>query len=261
MTKNQWEAFCDYKNQLKKHCDEWLKFSDELKLLQTAASKVKNDTPEYPIETPVVYNTAYDDFTEADEINLIVVGDNPGKNEQLEKNRKYLVGQSGKIAAGFFAGYPELKTDFRKNVIIANKTPVHTAKTNHLKYLMKNGSPEIQKLILDSQKIMAEMTAALHQKLIAEKGDKSVPPQLWLVGYAELKDRGIFLPYRDCLKSAYKNPGDWDNVFVYQHFSMNRFSIDLKDFRQKNPQLDLAGALKNLGHQHRDEIFGGPLEK
>ena len=126
---------------------------------------------------------------------------------------------------------------------------------------MKNGSPEIKKLILDSQKIMAEMTATLHQRLIAEKGDKSVPPQLWLVGYAELKGKGIFLPYRDCLKSAYKNPDDWNNVFVYQHFSMNRFSIDLKDFHQKNPQLDLVDALKNLGHQHRDEIFGGPLEK
>lgn len=253
MTKKQWEAFCEYRNQLKNYCDEWMKFSKDLEPLQKKAAE--GNTPEYPIETAVVYNTAYDDFTEDDEINLIVIGDNPGKDEQLKKNNKYLVGQSGKIAAGFFARNPELKTDFRKNVIIMNKTPVHTAKTTHLKYLMKNGGDQIKNLILDSQKKMATMAAELHQNLLAEKGDRSVPTQLWLVGYAELKEKGIFTPYRECLKSSYKTDSAWDKVFVYQHFSMNRFLVDLKDFRAKNPQYNLVEALENLGRMHRDEIF------
>ena len=101
--------------------------------LQKAA--YEKDTPEYPLENAVVYNTSLDSVTEEDDIHLIVVGDNPGKEEQFEKNRKYLVGQSGRIAEGFFRRNEELNTDFRKNVIILNKTPLHTAKTKHLNYL------------------------------------------------------------------------------------------------------------------------------
>lgn len=254
MTKNQWDAFCDYKAKLKNYCNQWMKFSNELKPLQKSAAE--KDTPEYPLETAVVYNKAYDDFTENDEINLIVIGDNPGKDEQLKKNNRYLVGQSGKIAAGFFSRNQELKTDFRKNVIIMNKTPVHTAKTNHLKYLSKNGSAEIKNLILESQKIMATMAAELHQRLISGCTENSFVPQLWLVGYAELKKKGIFELYRDTLKSSYKNQNNWDKVFVYQHFSMNRFTIDLNNFMTNKSDLTLTDSLIQLGHNHRDEIFG-----
>ena len=59
-----------------------------------------------------------DRLTPDDEIKLIVIGDNPGKDEQLTKNQRYLVGQAGKIADGFFKRNPELGIDFRKNVVI-----------------------------------------------------------------------------------------------------------------------------------------------
>ena len=254
MTKNQWNAFCEYRENLRKKCDSWLTLSEELKPLQTEASK--KDTPAYPLETPVVYNSAYEEINAEDEIKLIVIGDNPGKDGQLKKNRRYLVGQSGKIADGFFKRNPELGIDFRKNVIIMNKTPVHTAKTSHLKYLLKNGSEEIVSLILESQKEMAEMASKLHQSLVEEKSPGEKSTQLWLVGYAELKGKGLFLPYRDVLKNAYHGKSAWDEVFVFQHFSMNRFLVDLKDFRKNNGNLSLEESLKKLGHQHRDEIFG-----
>ena len=254
MTKEQWNAFCEYRENLREKCNAWLSLSADLKPLQAEAAQ--KDTPSYSLETAVVYNTAYDEIKAEDEIKLIVIGDNPGKDEQLKKNCRYLVGQSGKIADGFFRRNPELGVDFRKNVIIANKTPVHTAKTSHLKYLMKNGSPEIVDLILKSQQEMAEMTAKLHQDLIEKKSPGEKSTQLWLVGYAELKGKGLFLPYRDVLRNAYSGKSAWDDVFVYQHFSMNRFLVDLKDFRSKNESLSLEESLRDLGHQHRDEIFG-----
>ena len=71
------------------------------------------------------------------------------------------MGQSGKIAEGFFRKNPELQTDFRKNVIILNKTPVHTAKTKHLNELSKNETAK--KIILESQIWMAQKTAELHK--------------------------------------------------------------------------------------------------
>ena len=130
-----------------------------------------------------------------------------------------------------------------------NKTPIHTAKTNHLKYLNKNGSEQIQNLIIDSQLWMAEQTAKLHSQLNA---------QLWLVGYSELKEKKIFTPYRNKLKETYlslENTNPWDNVFVFQHFSMNRFSIDLNNFQKQNQSLSLQEAIKAIGILHKNEIF------
>lgn len=253
MTEKQYKAFCEFRNSFKEKCAEWNKLSAELFPLQKAACE--KDTPEYPLENAVVYNTSLDSITEEDDIHLIVVGDNPGKEEQFEKNRKYLVGQSGRIAEGFFRRNEELNTDFRKNVIILNKTPLHTAKTKHLNYLTSNGGGEIKNLVLESQLWMAEATAVLHKKLVDASEKYSFVPELWLVGYAELKGKRIFIPYRNKLLEEYSGCTEWEKVFVYQHFSMNRFLIDLKVFREQKNSLSLKQSLEELGHKHRDEIF------
>lgn len=265
MTKQQWEVFSEFKNEFKAQCKKWAKFSSELIPLQISSSK--KDTPEYPIETPVVYNTALDALTQDSDIRLIVIGDNPGKNEQLLKNCRYLVGQAGKIGEGFFRKNPELKIDFHQNVIILNKTPVHSAKTKHLvtieNALVSQNSPA-QTLIKDSQEWMAKKTAALHQNLIIAADENSYIPELWLVGYTELKKNGIFIPYRDELKNAYTKSTDqktttqitaWNKVYVYQHFSMNCFNKDLKTHQSKNPTIPLKQTLESLGQIHKEEIF------
>lgn len=247
MTNDEWNAFLNFKSDFKSHVEKWSAISERLFPLQKAAAT--KDTPEYPLETAVVYNRSLDDVTKDDEIHLIVIGDNPGKDEQRLKNNRYLVGQAGKIAEGYFKRNPELHIDFRKNSVILNKTPVHTAKTAHLKYLLKNGDDEIKTLIEESQIYMAKKTAALHKSL------KST--QLWLVGYGELKANGIFSLYRNALKDSYSDSNDWERVFVFQHFSMNRFSIDLASFQDKNPSLSLKDAIEVLGKHYRTRIFEG----
>lgn len=261
MNEAQFNAIKNFREEYKAKCDEWSAFCAELVPLQKSASQ--KDTPPYPVQTPVVYNRALDEITRDDEIRLIVIGDNPGKDEQLEKNNRYLVGQSGKIAEGFFRKNPALGIQFRKNAIILNKTPIHTAKTSHLKFLAKN-SARVAGLILQSQIWLAQKTAQLHKALPIS--------ELWLVGYAELKPKGIFVPYRDALLEEYrgkKNGGAenaemrkaWERVFVYQHFSMNRFLIDLKEFSGAEncaafDEASLKKNLENLGAKHRREIFG-----
>ena len=255
MTPRQFQIFSAFRDDFRTYCDSLnQKYGPLLSPLQIAA-RLK-DTPEYPLETPVVYNTALDELTEQSEIRLIVIGDNPGKDEQRYSNRKYLVGQSGKIASGFFAKNPEFQTDFRKNAIILNKTPIHTAKTNHLKYLLKNGGEIIQKIISESQIYMAEKTARLHSDLCEAAGQDGIAPELWLVGYAELKKKGLFLEYRDALKKSYGVSKAWEKVFVFQHFSMNRFSIDLNNFMKSHADFTILEAAHELGHLHKREIFG-----
>ncbi len=247
MTKEQWNYFCDFKDDLKRKIDEWSSATPELTKLQSEAARLANN-PEYPFETTVVYNRALDEVTPQDEIKLIVIGDNPGKDEQLAKNNRYLVGQAGKIAEGYFRRNPELGVDFRKNVIILNKTPVHSAKTAQLKTIAKLGGEKISKLIEESQIWMAQKTAEMHTKLGTE---------LWLVGYSELKDKGIFCQYRDTLRASCSEAA-WDKVYVFQHFSMNRFSIDLDSYVKsvKKENAPLESNIHELGVLHRKEIFG-----
>ena len=250
MTAQQWKYFCDFKDEFKNKVEEWNKFLPQLAELQKEAARLAK-TPEYPFETPVVYNRALDDVKQEDEIKLIVIGDNPGKDEQLAKNNRYLVGLSGKIAEGYFRKNPELGVDFRRNVIILNKTPVHSAKTAQLKTIVRLGGEPVAKLIHDSQIWMAEKTAALHAELGTE---------LWLTGYSELKDKKIFCPYRDALKAACEasSSAAWEKVYVFQHFSMNRFSIDLTDFVKsgKKEKAPLEANIHELGLLHKKEIFG-----
>ena len=242
MTREQYIAFDAFRNEFKAKITEWNSLAPELLKLQKEAAKDAK-TPSYSFETPSVYNRALDEITENDEIKIIVIGDNPGKDEQLLKNNKYLVGQAGKLGEGFFKKNPELGIDFRKNAIILNKTPVHTAKTNQIKYLLKNGSQEIKNLLEETQVWMAQKTAELSEKIHAE---------IWLVGYSELKPKGLFSRYRETLKT-YAN---LKNLFVFQHFSMNRFTIDLANFQTQHKNLSLKEAIETLGKEHLREIFG-----
>lgn len=278
MTDSQWKAFCDFKKIFIEKIDEWNKRCPQLQVLQEAAAKAAN-TPSYSFETPIVYNRDLDRFTRDDDIKLIVIGDNPGKDEQLLKNNKYLVGQAGKIADGFFKRNPELGVDFRKNVIILNKTPVHSAKTNQLKHIIKNGGVQVAALIRESQLWMAEQTAKLHSALCSGASGGGVAPELWLVGYAELKGKGIFIPYRDKLKESYgvctagtdlagangtagtdllvSGAHAWSKVYVFQHFSMNRFTIDLCKLTEEHSwdYLSLIERIHKAGDLHKSEIF------
>lgn len=257
MTIFQWEYFNNFCNSFKNKVTEWNNQAKSLIVVQNKAKDFFNNV-DYELQTPIVYNTALDEITQNDEIKLIVIGDNPGKDEQLAKNQKYLVGQAGKLGNSFFKNHEELGIDFRKNVIILNKTPVHSAKTNHLKKFASFGGKEIEDLIKETQIWMAQETAKLHQNLLKVSENKDFP-QLWLVGYSELKEKGIFTDYKNELKKQYQTSEEsknaWDNVFVYQHFSMNRFSIDLKEFSTEIKNLDLKTQLKTLGKKHKDEIF------
>lgn len=242
MTEFQWKIFSDFRCEFKKKISEWSVFSNELKILQEKSAE-NDKIPNYKIENPIVYNRALDEISNDSEIKLIICADNPGKNEQLSQNQKYLIGQAGKLAEGFFRNNKEFKIDFRKNAVILNKTPVHSAKTAELKFIYKNSSDEIKNLLDETQIWMAKKTAELSDTL-------NCP--IFLAGYSELKKGGIFTIYKNELKNSIKN---MNSVLVFQHFSMNRFSIDFKNFMQKNPNLSKEEALKQLGLLHQKEIF------
>jgi len=220
----------------------------------------------YTVETPVVYNTALDDITIDDEIRLILVADNPGRREQAAENRRYLVGPSGKIAQKFFNDNPSLKIDFRRNVIILNKTPIHSPRTVELKELCNMDSKlkrplaetrrhrdrgeenknSLSNALVESQTFMASLLIEFQEALECP---------VWITGYSEMRKGGIFETYTETLKTLYANKkGLYDQVFIYRHFSINQFTIDLK--QQALQGESVSKTLKRIGKGYRERILG-----
>jgi hypothetical protein len=250
MNAKSWRAFSavlaryrDFTEDLSKHTPNLVKHIQKL--------VDEREGPSYTVETPVVYNNALEEVTASSAIKMILVADNPGRREQAAENRRYLVGPSGKIAEKFFRDHPELGRDFRKNVIILNKTPIHTPRTVELKELCRLGGGETAGAVLSSQKTMAELLLAFHEALA---GDVL---SVWIIGYSEMKKGGIFQTYTETLKSLYAaKPSLWDRLFFYRHFSMNQFTIDL--YKQAMKGESLAGSLERIGAAYRMRVLGNP---
>jgi hypothetical protein len=206
--------------------------------------------PAYTLDTPVVYNRALDEPDSRAEIKLILVADNPGRREQAAENRRYLVGPSGKLAEKFFREHPELGIDFRKNVIILNKTPIHTPRTAELRELRRLGGPAVAEALISSQRAMALILGEFRRAL--------APVPVWITGYSEMKRGGVFEAFTEALEglrgSVPAPDSPEEGIFLYRHFSMNQFTIDLA--RQARPGETTAEALVRVGAARRKQILG-----
>lgn len=207
---------------------------------------------DYAVETPVVYNRALDGLGPKDRFSFILVADNPGKKEQLTINNRYLVGQSGKLAEGYFNR--ELGVDFRREVVILNKTPIHTPKTAEIRKLLAIAEAE-------SPKAGAALRAALEASQIqmaamARRLHGASDAVLWISGYGELGPRGLFAPYAKALAEEYAGAPESlvERVWLFRHFSMNQFAIEVK--QKADPGKPLIEELKRIGIENRLRVLG-----
>ena len=249
MKQSAWENFSRTRNRYRR---EVKKLQNRLPQLQKILQKlVDSRSPSYIVETPIVYNRALDDVTADSMIRLILVADNPGRREQAAENRRYLVGPSGKIAEKFFRDNPSLNIDFRKNVIILNKTPIHTPRTSELKELCRLGGAALETALYHSQRLMAGLLLEFHQALSC---DNSKPIPVWITGYSEMKKGGVFETYTEELQHLYCSTNLDKSVFLYRHFSMNQFTIDLK--RQTAPdESSVTQTLDKIGTIYRKKYL------
>jgi hypothetical protein len=253
MRQEEWNSFKKARDKFRNMTEELSASLPKLKSIQQkfvdSRSVSESKSAAYTVETPVVYNTALDGIKQDDEIRLILVGDNPGRREQAAENRRYLVGHSGKIAQKFFRDNPSLGIDFQKNVIILNKTPIHSPRTIELRQLCRleaetGGSSLIAASLESSQKFMAGLLFDFHAALNA---------QVWIVGYSEMKKGGLFETYTEKLKELYAKNKLCEKLFLYRHFSMNQFTIDLK--QQAVAGETTAKSLKRIGEAYRKKIL------
>jgi hypothetical protein len=243
-----WKKFVKAREHFRYITEETERSVPQLKKIQQKfADSRAGKNSSYTVETPVVYNCALDDITAGDEIKLILVADNPGRREQAAENRRYLVGPSGKIAQKFFRDNPQLGIDFTKNVIILNKTPIHSPRTAELRRLClpETGSNSIAAVIKESQIKMAQLLLEFHEALC-------VP--VYIIGYSEMKKGGIFEIYTETLKKIYTDKKYlYDQIFLFRHFSMNQFTIDLKKQALKGETVNKS--LARIGASYKNKII------
>jgi hypothetical protein len=251
LNRSSWNKFVKARERFRVTTEELSDSLPNLKKLQQelADTRANGKNSFYTVETPVVYNSALDEIKIDDEIKLIIVADNPGRREQMAENRRYLVGPSGKIAKKFFIDNPSLGIDFEKNVIILNKTPIHTPRTNELKELVRmeavNSKHSFAAALEESQRVMADLLLEFHTAL-------DVP--VWIIGYCEMCKGGIFETYTEKLKELYAdNEEIYKQLFFYRHFSMNQFTIDLK--QQAKQDENVKKSLTRIGEAYRKRIL------
>jgi hypothetical protein len=196
--------------------------------------------PEYSLKEGIVFNENLKKIKDFTKIKYILVADNPGKDEQ--ESGKYLIGNAGIRARNFFT-YHKLVEDFDQEVIVLNKTPIHTKQTSDLALLNRYRS-----LIDETQVYMADLAFQLQKQIYC---------QLWILGISELK--GIFKPFTRALKDKYQNDDMNNLVFCYSHFSMGRFHGEFnKEELPNETEPDQIPVLKlfNIGKRNREKHLG-----
>jgi len=251
LNRGEWEKFVKARESFRVTTEELSRSLPKLIKLQQelADTRAEAKNASYAVETPVVYNSALDGVTVNDEIKLIIVADNPGRREQAAENRRYLVGPSGKIAKKFFIDNPQLGIDFVKNVIILNKTPIHSPRTVELRELVRmdkaSGKHSLAAALDESQRFMASLLFEFHAALDCP---------VWIIGYSEMRKGGIFEVYTEKLKDLYAdNEKMYKQLFFYRHFSMNQFTIDLR--QQAKPDESVKKSLERIGAGYRARIL------
>jgi NRPS condensation-like uncharacterized protein len=75
------------------------------------------------------------------------------------------------------------------------------------------------------------------------------------VGYSEMKKKGLFETYTEELKKLYADkPQFFKQLFLFRHFSMNQFTIDLK--KRALDGESASESLKRIGEVYRKRILG-----
>ncbi|MDR2177048.1 MAG: hypothetical protein LBP20_03275 [Treponema sp.] len=217
----------------------------------------QREGPSYTVQKPAVFNGAIGE--ESGGIRLILVGDNPGRREQ--EQGRYLVGPSGKIAETFFRNNGKLGVDFRENVLILNKTPIHTPRTVELKELCRLGGKKLTDAVVSSQRFMAELLYEFWDALTKTAGapknglSKKNPLPVWIIGYSEMKKGGVFEAYTEKLKElCAADPLFNDSLLLFRHFSMNQFTIDLR--KKALPGEKCSQSLERIGAAYRERVLG-----
>lgn len=210
--------------------------------IQNLIKKFRNQVNIWNKDYPymIIYNEDLDTINEENfsKVKYILVGDNPGKTEAELK--RYFVGPAGVSARIFFERF--LVTDFRKEVICLNKTPITTSQTKVLKGADKQ-------ILLKTQEYMADLSIKLQEQI---KDSKIV-----ITGFMDARKNDVWKINTNDLGSAFfskiKKNSKLENVFIIKHFSFSQIYNDLTI--EKFEKLNGRNVLDIIGKENAESLF------
>lgn len=176
---------------------------------------------------------------------FIIVGDNPGKNERIEK--RYLIGAAGKMGRSFFE--KNFNIDYATEVITINKSTISTDKTEGLK---EHYGTEFQEVFIKDQIFMANLLLEL-QTL------KNIP--VFIMGFSnyyksgkwkyndDKSGRHLAYYFNELNKIYAEKPDLQKNIYFIKHFSMGRFHEQFKNSTIVHE--DPLEKLKIIGYENK----------
>ena len=229
MTKEQFKKFCSFRDEFRKQTALW---NEEYnKVLKERIESLSG----CEITNSFIYNEKLDEINENDNIKYIWIQDNPGYNEMLQN--RYAVGASGKAGQNFMKN-EGLAEDFDREVIVLNKSPIHTKVTAVLSKLKNR---EIQD---ETQRYMAKAIFTVHNIFECD---------LWILGISNLK--GIFGTFSKDMEKLYKNSALNKKMFLYYHFSQGQFkkayNLEVSTLGTDDPDK----ILESIGIKNRKKYF------
>lgn len=239
----EYKKFSLLKNSFIEEVASYSAYKSEVISILNSINKLHNKS--YKVDCPFVYNKDWESVSKESKITLILVADNPGCTEQQKINLRYLIGKSGVIARGFFNTCPQLNIT-TKNILILNKTFLHSAKSADLKTLLKLASPELKERITSSMHFMAHLTYSLSTLFLQAR--------VWIIGYSECKRGGVFFPYMKTLNDLYGKNNS--RLFFYKHFSMGGFNRDINRYYGGKPDNALITwqVLDSIGVENKKRL-------
>ena len=211
----------------------WQSEYPQLKESISSINKTEKNRTKYDVVNSLVFNTDLREIGKKGP-KYILVADNPGMEEQ--KQSRYLVGLSGKMARNFFRAH-ELVEDFESEVAVLNKSCVHTHSTRDLRKLKK-----FKGLGEESQVCMADMLVDIQKIFHCD---------IWVIGCSEMKRKGLFETYLERLRERYSTDAAHlkNRIFFYPHFSYGNFNRNLNVVLKVEPELEIKDALKKAGKE------------
>lgn len=196
-----------------------------------------------------IYNKQLDNI-DVKKIKYILVADNPGKNEK--QHGRYLVGESG-VAARCFLKSEFNISDFDSEVLVLNKTPIYSDKTQELIELYN----EYEDILIESQEYMSNLLFKIHSiikcKVFIIGFSNCRNGSGWLV---ENHNNNRVLPYFfKELINLYSSNKLKKEIYLYKHFSMMQFFRDISNEIGYEKYKDLESEILKLGRKYRKELM------
>ncbi len=186
-------------------------------------------------EVHFVYNKDLDNLVKED-IKYILVADNPGNIEA--QHERYLIGPAGLAARVYFER--AMVSDFKKEVIVLNKTPIYTSITDKLENL-KEQSQESQEYMVN---LIVELSLLLNAPIIISGYSNGLIKRKDKLAFNNKSLRPFFMKFADKVRE--KKITDY---YIISHFSRNMFyhasANDIVSYEENPSSLLLNQGVKN----------------